>query len=260
MDNILDRIGEIGINNFGSKMVIVGYRKYSDIDVYFPEYNWTAKCVRYNHFKKGNIKCPYERRFYNIGYIGEGKYKVSENGKLTKCYNTWKGMLRRCYNSKFHEKYLTYKDCEVVKEWHNYTNFGDWFTDNYYEIEGQKMCLDKDILCKGNKIYSPDNCIFVPNNINVLFTKRDKLRGDYPVGVSYNKASEKFMAHCSIYDFEENKTKSIHLGLYDTPEQAFEVYKQFKERNIKKIAGYYKGQIPNKLYDAMYKYKVEITD
>ena len=60
-----DRTGEIGINNFGSKMVIVGYRKYSDVDIYFPEYDWIAKGTQYINFKNGNIKCPYFwRRFF----------------------------------------------------------------------------------------------------------------------------------------------------------------------------------------------------
>ena len=79
----IDRTGEEGYNNFGSKMVIKEYRKYSDIDVYFPEYDWTFEHVQYGKFKNGNIKCPYEPRYYGKGYLGEGKYKVSENGKLT---------------------------------------------------------------------------------------------------------------------------------------------------------------------------------
>lgn len=82
-----NRIGEKRINNFGSEMVIVEYRGALNVDVYFLEYNWTAKSVQYDNFKNGNIKCPYERRYYGIGYIGEGKYKVCENGKITKCYN-----------------------------------------------------------------------------------------------------------------------------------------------------------------------------
>lgn len=48
----VDRTGEVGYNTFGSKMVIVKYRKYSDIDVYFPEYNWIARNKEYRHFKK----------------------------------------------------------------------------------------------------------------------------------------------------------------------------------------------------------------
>ena len=258
--NKLDKTGEESVNNFGSKMIIVGHRGCMDIDVYFPEYNWTFKHTRYNDFKKGKIKCPYERRVYGHGYLGEGKYKMSENGKQTKCYRAWINMLKRCYDTKFHERRPTYKDCKVCEEWLNYQNFAEWYYNNYYEIKDEVMCLDKDILNKGNKIYSPDNCVFAPNNINVLFIKRDNDRGDYPVGVDYKKSHKKFRAHCSIYDFEENKQKIKHIGYYDTPQQAFEVYKQFKEKNIKEVADYYKEQIPERLYQAMYNYEVEITD
>ena len=82
MSEKIDRIGEVGYNTFGSKMVIVEYRKYSDIDIYFPEYNWIAKNREYRHFKKGNVRCPYERRIFNIGYLGEGKYKSKEISHL----------------------------------------------------------------------------------------------------------------------------------------------------------------------------------
>ena len=258
--NKLDRTGEERYNNFGSKMIITRHGRYSDIDVYFPEYNWIAKNVQYIQFQRGNITCPYERRTCGVGYLGEGKYKVRENGKNTKCYEVWHSMLQRCYDPKLHKRASTYINCEVCNEWLNHQNFGNWFTDNYYEIDGESMCLDKDILHKGNKIYSPENCVFVPHNINVLFIKRDKLRGECPVGVYYHKPSEKFKAQCSVYDFEENKTKRIHLGYYDTIEKAFEVYKQFKENNIKQVADYYKNLIPNKLYQAMYDYQVDIND
>ena len=256
----LDRTGEENINNFGSKMIITGYRKNNDIDVYFPEYDWTAKSVKYQNFKKGQIKCPYERRTYGVGYIGEGKYKTRINGKKTKCYDTWQSMLQRCYDNKYHEKYPTYINCEVCDEWLNYQNFGTWYEGNYYEVKDEVMCLDKDILDKGNKIYSPENCVFVPENINKLFIKCDRSRGEYPLGVIYHKHAKKFMAQYNIYDLETNKSKHKHLGYYDTPEQAFQTYKQFKEKNIKEVADYYKEQIPTKLYDAMYTYKVDIDD
>lgn len=260
MGSKINRIGEINYNTFGSKMIISKYRKYSDIDVYFPQYNWTFKHIAYKEFKNGKIKCPYERRVFGIGYIGEGKYKVSDNGKKTKCYRTWQNMLQRCYDEKHRYKNPTYENCKVCKEWLNYQNFAEWYYKNYYEIKDEIMCLDKDILNKGNKIYLPENCVFVPQIINKLFTKSDKSRGEYPIGVNYNKKNKKFVAYCNIYDFKENKQKRIHLGYYNTIEKAFQVYKQFKENHIKKIADYYKEQIPQKLYDAMYKYEVEITD
>ena len=261
MGSKIDRTGEERLNNFGSKMVITRYKNKRDIDIYFPEYDWTAKNVNYDNFKKGKIKCPYEPRVYGVGYIGEGKYKThDENGKLTNTYKAWHDMLKRCYDSKLHEKYPTYIDCEVDKKWLDYQNFAKWYENNYYEIEGQKMTLDKDILCKGNKIYSPKNCIFVPERINTLFIKCDSTRGEYPIGVCYDKQNKKFRACCRIYDFKENKSKIKYLGCYNTPENAFEVYKQFKEKYIKEIADYYKEQIPKKLYDEMCKYQVEITD
>ena len=91
MRNKIDKTGEIGCNNFGSKMIIVKYSGSRDVDVYFPEYDWTVKGVRYAHFKDGGIKCPYEKSVFEIGYIGEGEYKVLENGKATRVYNVKKG-------------------------------------------------------------------------------------------------------------------------------------------------------------------------
>lgn len=259
MGKEINRIGERNYNNFGSEMVIVNYNGCMDIDVYFPEFDWIFKHAKYNNFKKGEIKCPYERRFYNVGYLGEGKYKVSENGKNTRVYDTWKAMLQRCYSEKEHERHPTYIGCEVYEGWHNFQNFAKWYKDNYYEVGNEKMCLDKDILFKGNKIYSPDTCIFVPETINKLFIKNDKNRGESVIGATLCK-NGKYQAQCNIINPETGESKQEYLGLYDSQEKAFQVYKYHKERNIKQIADYYKIHIPQKLYDAMYNYEVEIDD
>lgn len=254
----IDRTGEKGINNFGSEMIIVEYKNRIDIDVYFPKYDWTVKGVRYDNFKKGSIKCPYEKRTYGIGYLGEGEYKAWENNKDTRVYKTWHSMIQRCYDEKFHEKYPTYIGCTVDKHWLNYQNFAKWYEENYYEIEGEIMNLDKDILVKHNKIYSPDTCIFVPQAINNLFVKCDKSRGEYSIGV--NPHGNKYRVRCRLINPKTGKSKDKHLGLYDTQEKAFEIYKYYKEKNIKQIADYYFGRIPTKLYNALYEYEVEITD
>ena len=256
--NKMDRTGEKGVNNFGSKMVIVEYRTNRDIDIYFPEYNWTTKNREYKEFKNGQIKCPYERRYYGVGYVGEGKYKASENRKHTRTYIIWKNMLRRCYSEKEHKKQPTYIDCKVCEEWHNFQNFARWFNENYYEIEGERMELDKDILFKHNKIYSPETCVFVPETINLLFTKRQNDRGKSVIGTTPKNG--KYIARCSIINLKTGKSKQEYLGCYETQEKAFEVYKYYKEKNIKEVADYYKGQIPQKLYNALYEYKAEIDD
>lgn len=250
----MNRIGETQLNNFGSEIIITKYRKAIDIDVYFPEYDWTAEHKLYKDFKNGEIKCPYEPRVYGIGYIGEGKYKSKENGKHTKIYNTWKHMLMRCYDPKYHEKKPTYTGCEVAEEWLNFQTFAAWYEDNYYEIPGQTMSLDKDILVKGNKVYGPDTCVFVPQSINSLFTKSDAKRGELPIGVYYNNQKKKYRACCSV------NGKSKHLGYYDTPEEAFQAYKVFKEIYVNKVANENIELIPFELYLAMIEYEVEYDD
>ena len=254
----LDRIGEERLNKFGSKMVIKEYRKYKDLDVYFPEYDWTFEHARYGDFKNGEIKCLYEPRYYGKGYLGEGKYKVRENGKLTDEYKIWHGVLQRCYDPKFHEKHSTYKDCTVEDYLLNFQHMGKWLEDNYYEVPGEKMCLDKDILHKGNKVYSRETCIFVPERINILFTKRDNARGNDPIGV-VQVSSGNYQVNC-----HNEYGKQIYLGTYLTEEQAFNAYKQYKEKIIKEVIDSYEGKIPEPFYSrlkmAMYNYKVEIDD
>lgn len=258
MGSKIDRIGERNYNTFGSEMIITKYRMNRDIDVYFPEYNWTARNVTYQHFKNGKIKCPYERRTCGIGYLGEGKYKVRENGKHTRVYHTWQNMLTRCYDPKLHKRNPTYINCEVDNEWCNFQNFAKWYYDNYYEVGNEDMCLDKDILFKGNKIYSPDTCVFVPQAINKLFVKANSNRGELVIGTTLHKG--KYVAQCNIINPETGKSKHEYLGRYETQEEAFKVYKYYKEKNIKEVADYYKDRIPQKLYDRLYNYEVEIDD
>lgn len=199
----------------------------------------------------------YKKTAYGVGFIGEGNYKVSVKRVYTHQYIFWRTMLRRCYSSNFHNQSLTYKNCTVSSEWHNFQNFAKWFDENYYEIDGERMNLDKDILVKGNKVYSPDTCIFVPSIINNLFVKSDAARGMYPIGVSLSKESTKkpFRVLCS-----EGKRNQIYLGRFSTPEEGFRAYKVFKERVIKKFANEYKDKIPSRLYESMINYEVEITD
>ena len=199
-----------------------------------------------------------EMSVFGVGYTGNGKYKaVDEHGKITKPRSYWGNMLKRCYSEKHRAKNITYEECYVNEQWHNFQRFAEWFDNNYYEIPGEKMCLDKDILIKGNKEYGPETCCFVPERINQIFIKRQNDRGDCPIGVRKRK-NKKYEARCNVY--ENGKAKSIYLGLYDSVEEAFSIYKQFKEQYIKQVAEEYKNRIPEKLYNALYAYVVEIND
>jgi hypothetical protein len=249
---VVNRVGEECVNNFGSKTIITEYRRIDDIDVYFPEYDWTLKHTRYQAFQNGQVKCPYEPRHYGVGYIGEGIYDA-QNYK--RCYNTWIHMLSRCYSDIYQEKRPSYIGCEVCDYWLNYQNFAEWYHINYYEIEDEIMNLDKDILYKGNRFYSPETCVFVPQCINSLFIKSTSARGDLPIGVKFDKRNGKYQARCN-----DGRRNRVGLGTYDTPEEAFYAYKEYKEKIIKEIADSYQNEIPTILYEAMYNYEVEIND
>ena len=82
------------------------------------------------------------------------------------------------------------------------------------------MELDKDILFKGNKIYSPSTCIYVPHRINSLFTKSDSARGDYPIGVTYHKRDCVYESKLSYLN-KYGKKDRIYLGRFNNPLEAF---------------------------------------
>ena len=256
-------------NNFGSHMILTNKHKAKNVkgylyDIYFPEYNWTAYDKKINVFNSGNIACPYEPRTLNKGYLGEGPFTTRESkdakaGSRTRVYNTWSSILRRCYDPKFHEKEPSYIGTEMNKDWLNFQNFGYWDKENYYEIPGQTMQLDKDILIKGNKIYSPDTCVYVPHHINSLFTIRKNNRGELPLGVFETNKGKK--GHYSIQcNTMFGDKKQIRRHGYSTIEDAFYAYKELKEQEIKRVADYYQQYIPQELYEALYEYEVEIDD
>lgn len=256
-----ERLGEVNFNKQGTKMKIIKYNGVRDVVVEFQDKYQEKIHTDYRHFKQGEVRNPYDKIICGVGYLGKGDYKSNgKDGKSTKCYVAWHNMIKRCYDPYELNKRMTYIDCYVCDEWLNFQNFAKWFYKNYYEIENQRMHLDKDILFKSNKIYSPDTCLIVPERINTLFVKRQNDRGEYPIGVCRyrNKKckSDTLVVHCSI----ENKYKPIGYFPLNRPFQAFTCYKNFKENYIKQVAEEYKDLIPQKLYEALYLYKVEIND
>jgi predicted RNase H-like HicB family nuclease len=244
-----ERTGAINKNNFGSTMEVVVYNSYKDIWVKFDKGNPIK--TTWQNFINGSVRNPYDKTLFGVGYLGEGECK-SYSGKRLKEYIIWISMLGRCYDEKLHQKYPTYKECTVTEEWHNFQNFVKWYDENFYQVDGEKMNLDKDILVKGNKVYSPETCIFVPQRINKLFLKQAVKGGrKLPIGVYVNdKKWGKFVATCD----------DKYLGHFDSPEEAFESYKIAKEKLIKDVAEEYKNKIPEKLYKAMISYIVEIDN
>lgn len=168
-----------------------------------------------------------------------------------KCKQMWENMLQRCYQESEQKRHPTYRGCSVCEEWMVFSNFEKWFNANY--IDGYE--IEKDIIVKGNKIYAPEFCCFVPRRINILITRRQRFRGDTPIGVKRRK-SGRYHAGLDIDGVRKN------LGTYDTVKEAFLAYKTAKEAYIKEVAQEYfdKGLITERVRNSLFRYKVEITD
>lgn len=143
------------------------------------------------------------------------------NGKRVSCkfYRTWHHMIHRAYGNIFKLNNQTYIGVTVCESWLTFSNFKKWMeSQNWHGNE-----LDKDIINPNNKIYSPDNCCFVSSKVNLLLGNCRARRGKYPIGVYFNRVSNKFQASCS-----DGNGASKHLGFYKTPELAHAAWLKFK--------------------------------
>ena len=136
----------------------------------------------------------------------------------------------------------------------HYSFFYDWCQEQIgfgrVDDKGRTWCLDKDILFTGNKTYSETACVFVPQGINKFFTDRGNYRGEYPVGVHFDKASGKFKGQCNV------NGKRQRLGLFSTPQEAFTAYKPSKENLCKQLALKWKDEIDERLFNTMMNWQI----
>ncbi len=192
------------------------------------------------------------RLVYGIG-INDYHDKVSIDGKQIYQYQLWKDMLRRCYSESYQLAYPSYINCSVEDHFHSFTNFNDFIM----EMKGYgnlNWHLDKDILIKGNKIYSRETICFIPYQINSFMTKSNRIRGKYPIGVTYCERKNRFRSEIYI----DGKCKK--LGSFKNAEDAFKIYKIAKEKQFKILAERWKKEIDKRVYKSLMDYKVEITD
>lgn len=193
---------------------------------------------------------------YGIGIKGM-KYPAVINDNILDEYRAWRSFLFRCTETCWGRQ-EAYKGTSCSENFKYYEFFYEWYHKQVGHLErdetGRKYHLDKDLLVKGNKLYSEDTCVFVPQRINSLLVSCKANRGDLPIGVCWHKANEKYTAQG--WDGKHRKT----IGYYSSVEDAFLAYKTFKEAYIKQIAEQYKSQIDERAYQALMNYQVEITD
>jgi len=135
-------------------------------------------------------------------------------------YRTWHSMIQRCYDKNSLLKRPTYVDCSVCEEWLTFSNFKRWMETQ----DWQGKQLDKDLLFVGNKVYSPDTCVFVDKATNVFVTDRLNFRGEWPLGVRFHKKNCSFEAQCS----DPFKIRSRSVGYFKCPNQAHAAWRKRK--------------------------------
>lgn len=193
---------------------------------------------------------------YGIGDKGF-KYPVAVDRVHLTEYKLWIGLLARC-SSLWQNRYPTYIGCTVSDNFKSYSFFYEWCQEQIgfkCEDENNRIFqLDKDLLIKGNKHYSEDTCVFVPQAVNKLLTKRCASRGNYPIGVSFEARSNKFVAFCN-YDGANRR-----IGRFKTISEAFIAYKKRKEFLIAQAGEKYISQIDPRAYEALMNYEVNIND
>ena len=240
--------------NLNGTLEILEYKNAEEVVVKFVETGFITTC-EFCQVKRGTVKDLTLARVHGVGYIGDGPYSGYKSlGKANWAYLKWSGMLGRCYAPMNEREAETYRGVVVWEHWHNFQNFAEWATNQIgYGNEGWAM--EKDLLVRGNKFYGPDVCCFLPIELNNQMLKAEKVRGEFPIGVSLHKSNGKFVAHC-----RQEGITSTHVGIYDTVDEAFYAYKEAKERRLKFLAEKWKSQIDPRAYEALINYEVLITD
>lgn len=182
-------------------------------------------------------------------------YCLDGNRYQTRASKLWYNLTTRTKNA-YKEKFPTYS--MVENGFNGFQEFASWCQEQtgYMERDGFNVfwALDKDILIKGNKIYSCDTCCFVPGEINSLLIKNDAIRGNLPIGVCFNNKTGKFQASL------KSNGKNKNLGQYSSCDEAFSSYKVAKESHIKTVAEKWRSRLDLRVYNSLISWRVDIDD
>lgn len=230
------------------KVKVIEYRSATDVVVQFENTGYVTTTSTGN-LKQGFVKDKTVPSVSGFGIVGDTNIR-DEDGVIEKEYRKWEKMLDRVHA----RPPKSYLDCTVSFKFQKYSDFKEW-CNNQIGFDQEGWVLDKDILIKGNKEYSPETCCFVPSDINAIFIRQENIRGEHPIGVWFDKQRGKYQADVCV-----GRKKRKRLGGFDTPEEAFQAYKEAKELYIKEVANKWKDQIDPRVYEALIKYEVNIDD
>lgn len=152
-------------------------------------------------------------------------------------YARWRSMFNRCKGKPRPTR--AYDNCEIDEKFKYLSDFIAWSKTEGFSPENSKLAhLDKDIKIRGNKLYSPDTCVFVPRTINSIIVDLGKQNEDYPAGVIKRKSNwtgKPFLTGCLM-----NKGKMQYLGVRETPEECHALWQSAKAEIILDLLPEYK--------------------
>lgn len=239
--------GSVWKTNDGCLITVIEVLKKNKVKIKFHYPVEYEDVVFYGNILQGSICNKFKPSVFGKGYLG--KYKVNVKSKM---YRTWVSVIKRVYAPSNESAKIAYEGCFVSENWFYIGNFAEWF---YKQKVQDDWELDKDLLFRGNREYSEKTCVFLPREINAFLTNRRNHRGPWPVGVTYKKTIRKWEATCST-----NNNGHGYIGVYTSPEEAFAAYKEVKETFAKNLAEKWKGIIDDRAVEALYSYRVNITD
>ena len=247
-----DCVGRICKSLNSGDFKILKYNDSKNVEIQFLTTGY-RKVAEMKEVRNGGIKDPYAPSVYGVGILGI-KYPSTINGVNTKEYALWNHMLERCYSNTYKKKYTTYEGCEASENFKSFEYFYEW-CHRQVGFGNQGWHLDKDLLTKGDKVYSENTCVFLPQEINKVLTKREVSRGNHLIGVYWCNTKKVFVARVN-----KNKGKQEYLGRFKTEIEAFNAYKVAKEAFVKEQANKWKDKIDIRAYNALMKYEVNIDD
>lgn len=245
------KAGDVFSTREGGSVVVIEYKRWSEVLIKHLDERGHEATTRADQLFSGQIKNPYLPVTCGVGYVGFGSHRTRANGRNTPAYNSWLGMLRRCYDPKMHEKYPTYAGCSVHPSWHDFQNFASWWSDQPNR-EAAGFSLDKDLIVLGNKEYGPDTCSFVPQDINILLTDSGAARGAYPQGVMWHRRDKRFYAALKV----DGRRK--FLGYFATSGEASSAYQAAKADRIEAMADRHREAIDHRVYRTLTRYADEL--
>jgi len=246
-DKFTSLIGKRFKNKQGDWCTIIEYRGATDILVEFDGYLDNHKSVALAALQKGCFKNNYKPVIYGVGYLGDGNYQGTKGNRLDIVYGIWNNMLARNYDAYTQTKQPAYIGGSVCEEWLNFNNFCDWYVN--HESYGLGYNLDKDLLVKGNRLYSPETCTMLPIEINSMIAGSPKSKNGLPLGV--NKIDNGYVARLN-----KHSEGREYLGYYKTPEEAHEVYVTAKERYVHNTAIKWANRLEWKAFKALMNWEV----